>query len=206
MLDNINLNTVQNLDLTTAKIKKGQFTHCYIFNEQPFVVLHSIDILKECQALWMYNHEENPHLPTIKRIHHEWYVMPKYSPLTAKHKTAYAQYKKMVALQYKFDIPFRSNYYICMKYAQAVKTEIDENVGNALEELLDNGINATDAFCLDLKKVNFSVDENGNLILRDVLADRKCVYPSPVMISSKVLLKIVCGDDQKEVNRISNVG
>lgn len=195
MLDNITLELVQNLDLRQATVKKGQFTHCYIFDDQPFVILHSIDILKECLALWS-NFENNPHLPQIKRLRHEWFVMPKYAQLTAKHKTAWQQYKAIEKMHHRYITNRHYNYDVCLGFAQDVKNTVDIALGEAFEELINNGINATDNFLLDFKKVNFSVDNNGYLVLRDVLADKnKIGMRNFETIGAKVLYNMYDDDE-----------
>lgn len=197
----LDITTIQakQIDLTKAlKKSHGQMTHCYLFDE--FVVLNSIDIIKEVIALYMNDRENNPHIPKINRIYSQWYVMPKYQPLTKKHKKAYAQYKKFVELLYNFDAyndtiyEWRKgidNYNECIEFAQIVKTEIDMELGIAVEKLLNVAINATGRFIFDVKKVNFSVDSEGNLVLRDILVDLRDVLPRRNFVQRKVATQII---------------
>lgn len=192
----LDITTIQakQIDLTQAlKKKHGQLTHCYLFDE--FVVLNSIDIIKEVIALYMNDRENNPHIPEINRIHSQWYVMPKYQPLTKKHKKAYAQYEKFVELLYNFDTyndsRGKDNYNECIAFAQIVKTEIDMELGIAVEKLINIAINATGRFIFDVKKVNFSVDSEGNLVLRDILVNLRDIFPRRNFIQRKVATQII---------------
>jgi len=167
-----------------VKVKTGQFTHCYIHPNYNYVIMHSDDLLKECYSLWL--HEENPHLPEIARIAPYWFIMPKYKNLTKRHKKAYAQYKQLMALSYKMQLTrskSRYNYDLIGKFIDVVHTEINETLAEGLQALLDCATNATSNFCFDRKQENYSVDNDGNLILRDIYADldkvytRKCLPP-----------------------------
>lgn len=164
--------------LSAVKVKHGQFSHCFFFSHGQYVVLNSIDVVKECFAAWL-NFNDNPHLPEIHRIDYNWYVMPQYKNLTAKSKKAYKQFAQLDFLlsTHSAEIygpyyrPLHNNYNECIQFAELVKTEVDEKVGEALEILIMQASNATGLICLDFKKENFSVRDTGELILRDVIAD-----------------------------------
>lgn len=163
------------IDLTLAeKVSKGLFTNAYIFND--YVVLQSNCIVKECLAI--FNHSNNRHLPKIKRLYNDWYIMPKYQPLKASNKKAYTQYKFMLELLEKYykllygTVSNKKyyNYDICCAFADELK-KYDRSLGNAFQSILDTACNGTNFLLLDFAKVNFSVDDKGVLILRDILAD-----------------------------------
>lgn len=161
-----------------VKVKQGLFTHCYIHPDYDYVILHSDDLIKESMALF-FHPDDTTHLPEIKQISNEWYVMPKYQKLTSKHKKAYAQYKLMLKIYRQsnlFHYGKHYNYDLMEKYVENV-TNIDETLGNAVGELLYAVSNCTSYVTLDvLDKDNFSVDNDGNLILRDIFADtRRCI-------------------------------
>lgn len=156
------------------KVSKGLFTNAYIFND--YVVLQSNCIVKECLAI--FNHSNNRHLPKIKRLHNDWYIMPKYAPLKAKNKKAYTQFKFMRKLLEKYYTRLYGNiwnkkyynYDVCCTFADELK-KYDRSLGNAFQSILDTACNGTGFLFLDFAKVNFSVDGNGVLILRDIFAD-----------------------------------
>lgn len=190
MLDNINITSI---NLKTAKILKGQFTNCYIWKSKPYIILHSIDILKECMSQWL--DFDNPHIPEIKRIDCQWYIMPKYKPVESN-IDAYKLACEINNLQNYCGINFypkgkRYNYDKMTDFAEVLRKKVSESIADGFLAVLESCTNGTSEFTLDLKMENFSVDNNGNLILRDILARRKdCLGNYPPVMCSRVFRKI----------------
>ena len=154
-------------------IKRGRFTHCYLFHN--YAVLYSIDILKECSALYSFTtHDDNPHLPEIDRFDglDKWYIMPRYLPLTKQHTKAWQQYRALQKLLNVHRSMFFENprYTIdkCYKFAEIVK-QYDEKLGEALSAIVDNVSNGSSNLMFEFPKSNLAVDNDGNLILLDVI-------------------------------------
>ena len=157
-------------------IKRGRFTHCYLFHN--YAVLYSIDILKECSALYSFTtHDDNPHLPEIDRFDglDKWYIMPRYLPLTKQHTKAWQQYRALQKLLNVHRSMFFENprYTIdkCYKFAEIVK-QYDEKLGEALSAIVDNVSNGSSNLMFEFPKSNLAVDNDGNLILLDVIFNR----------------------------------
>lgn len=154
-----------------TKHNRGAFTRCYRNPNFDYVILYSVDMLKEVYSLWLKQYDENgknKHLPEIERIGQNWYIMPKYRPLSPKYKKAWEQYRKLVntAANYRFYNP-GYNYHLHVKFAEQYRN-IDENISYAMLTLLNCASNATGELYFDDQQANFSVDNDGNLILRDL--------------------------------------
>lgn len=174
MYETYNIN-FEALDLTRAKVKRGSFTTAYIFNN--LVVLQSNCIIKDCLSHFS-NSDKNKYCPDITAIGNNWYIMPRYKALTKKHKKAYEQFQLLCELKNKYDKFLYSqcsqktqyNYDVYQKIIAELQTK-DEKLANALNYILNIAANGSQYLHFDLQQVNFSVDNDGNLILRDIFAD-----------------------------------
>lgn len=156
-------------------VKTGQFTKATIDGNK--VTLQSICPLKESMAFFL-NSEENKHLPTIERIDHLTYVMPYYAPLTSKHTIAWKQYKRLLTALNNRQAEIREGYKkgYNVEIASSIANEIQDEfplLAEAIRELTYAVSNYTTYLAYDFKKANFSVDGDGNLILRDIYADMR---------------------------------
>ena len=157
-------------------IKRGRFTHCYLFHN--YAILYSIDILKECSALYSFaTYADNPHLPEIDCFDglDKWYIMPKYFPLTKEYPKAWQQYRALQKLLSVHRLMFLENLNYttdkCYKFAEIVK-DYDEKLGEALYAIVDNVSNGSSNLMFEFPKSNLAVDNDGNLILLDVIFNR----------------------------------
>jgi len=167
----------QTVNLQSAEaVKRGQFTHCYLFHN--YAILYSIDILKECAACYSFmEYADNPHLPEIDMFDDldNWYIMPRYLPLTKAYPKAWQQYRMLQKLLNVHHHLFMENLnysvHICYEFANIVKT-YDEKLGEALSAIVDNVSNGSDNLMFEFQKRNLAVDNDGNLILLDVIFNR----------------------------------
>lgn len=180
----------QTVDLKNAEsVKRGQFTHCYLFHN--YAILYSIDILKECVALYNFSADDNnPHLPQIDTFDdlNNWYIMPRYLPLEKQHTKAWAQYRMLQKLLNVHRHLFMQNLYytthICYNFADVVRN-YDEKLGEALSAIVDNVSNGSDNLGFEFQKYNLAVDNDGNLILLDVIFNRNYLREG-VRLSAKL--------------------
>lgn len=147
--------------------KRGRFTKAVI--EENTVTLFSLCGIKEALALYL---PSGKHLPEIARKQNYVYVMPYYQPLTAKSKTAWKQYKQLCGLKSKYSNELRKGYR--QQYTGDVLCELCSELSNfpELQEAFDTLLSVASNFASDLvpdfSKSNFSVDSEGNLVLRDI--------------------------------------
>lgn len=187
MQTQLNRHTV---DLKSAEsVKRGRFTHCYMFHN--YAILYSIDILKECSALYSFTeYADNPHLPEIDFFDglNNWYIMPKYFPLTKEYPKAWQQYRALQKLlSVHRDMFFENLNYTtdkCYKFAEIVK-DYDEKLGEALAAIVDNVSNGSDNLMFEFQNRNLAVDNDGNLILLDVIFNRDYLFKG-VRLSAKL--------------------
>ena len=155
-----------------TNIKRGRFTKAIIDTENKTVILQSICRLKEAMALWMYR-DGNPHLPEIKRIAEYKYVMPLYKNLTKRDKRAWKDFEEITAIKNNYYSEYfrgqRNNFThdVLLLVANDLQ-KVNPLLADAFHELINCASNYSGFICMDFSKQNFSVDDNGNLILRDI--------------------------------------
>lgn len=160
---------------------KGRFSKVYEVESDPdHVYIVSNDWAKHMLTDTWARRGESAHLPEIekagtlegKKDDYTIFKMKRYSPLTAKHKEAWKVYRQLVKIA---DEIFRANSWQYRreldKIAHLIASDerLPENIREALQFLLFYATNYHENYYLDLTKSNFSVDENGVLILRDVV-------------------------------------
>ena len=151
------------------KIKRGFFTKTFIFEEKEAILL-SFRPIKECISLWM--HEQNKHLPEIKRIADYTYKMPVYKTLTKKDKLAYEQYQYIldcastISTELSKTKKKRDPYSVLFNQFIPLIAEKYPNLANAFDAILDVAINYSSNIGCDFHQKNFSV-KDGELVIRD---------------------------------------
>lgn len=179
---------------TTIKadyLGKGMFCNAFKGTDNKVYLLikqykDDFDYSKEAIAQWADS--DNKHIPEIESYGqftisgNEYLVfrMPFYFPLTSKHKEAWKVFK---ALKKAFNahsfaynpVPFhaRANN---EGYEVIERAEIGQEYKDALQSILNSGSNYGIEYGLEFSKVNLSVNENGDLIFRDVLFNALLCY------------------------------
>jgi hypothetical protein len=150
---------------------KGMFSKAYRIGEK--VIVLTSDMSKECIAIFCQG--ENPHIPKMERLDDingkDCYLMPYYKPLKASEKEAWKQYK---ALKEAIDsVPYqeRQKYTCFAGYKKAILDcpSISWNLKEACLCIVENMQSYTDCIFLEISPRNAKVDENGKLILLDIV-------------------------------------
>ncbi len=190
----------------TERIGKGQFCEAFRDGYDVYLFMNQSRFCpgKEALALWC---EKSPHLPSmtnegevstssLKGV--TWYTVYKTSfteKLTAKHKTAWKQYKilksawenartnllvsktKVLATLGKNslrEIPFS---YMLEEFLEILRSCADfpSSLIDAIEDLGNAASNYGDSMYFEFSPRNLGVTEDGVLVLRDILFDREKV-------------------------------
>lgn len=177
-----------------GNVKRGRFTKATLNTNDNTVTLASICNLKEAMALYL-DSDENSHLPQIERIDAYVYTMPLYASLTKNSTLAWAQYKFINKVKEDMQDELseanyrRYNFDIALKFADKVK-EVYPTLGEAITALVENSANYTQFLCFDFGKRNFSVDSEGNLILRDIFCDMEQLRDDTQVFSERLFRKL----------------
>jgi hypothetical protein len=166
------------LDIEADFIGKGLFCHAFKGDDSRVYLLvkqsqNDFDYSKEAINNW--GDSENPHMPeiesfgqfTFKGAEYIVFSMPFYEPLTAKHKTAWAQFKTLQKAFYSLGWGDNRTFYN-RSFALVDSLEAG-SIKEALQSILDAGSNYGPEYGLEFSKQNMSVNKEGVLILRDVL-------------------------------------
>jgi len=161
-------------------IGKGRFTKVYNHEDSALVYVVSSCVFKECNAFgWLPEGLGYAYFPTIERI--AWaiddkgnslYTMQKYPKLTSPKKQlnsmAYATYKTLRDVFHAF-IGIQK---IWDKQKKLESLTLDIALKNFLVEVLDATTNHSDSACFEISPRNVSYDDEGNLVLLDVIFKR----------------------------------
>jgi hypothetical protein len=145
-------------------IGQGLFCKAYR-NGATVYLLCKGDYSKECLSLFC--DLDLPHMPQIVRhediAEYQVFSMPYYNPLTKK------EYPKAFALWRTLPSKF-VGYDAALAYVE--NCDNPQTLREAIQNLIDNFANYAqpESMLLEFNKVNVSVDNAGNLILRDCLA------------------------------------
>lgn len=163
------LNTVLN---KKNFLGKGLFSKAYRVGDE--VIIVTLDPAKECLALFTVENIHLPELTTLEDIGEKRaYKMLYYEALTAQHKEAWEQYKllKKVIDTVRYNHPGK---YKCYEvYRELVNTceGLKESIKEAVNSLLDGMANYTENVFIEVSPRNLKVNENGELILLDIIGD-----------------------------------
>lgn len=151
-------------------IGKGLFSKAYRVENTVYLLTQG-DYSKECIALFA----RGQHIPVITRHEdieegramYQVFSMPFYQPMRKKHSKAWKQWAflKQVCV-----VP--GGYFEVREWLDSdrVKLELEPTVWDALDQMIEAFSNYdSESMGLEFNKVNVSVDEKGELILRDVL-------------------------------------
>jgi len=168
-------------EIQVEKIGKGMFWTAYQEKNSNNVFLvgkANNDYSKEAVALWC---SELKHIPKLERVYRDEdteIFKTVYTPgLKAKDRDAWSDYKKLRGLWENYLTenlsPTRLQF-----VAQNFRTVLDdadikESLKEALEEMIEAVSNYDGEWLLEFAPRNLGVDEEGNLILLDILYDRK---------------------------------
>lgn len=162
------------------RIGKGWYSTAWKNGSNVYVQTHEDDNAKE-----LLSHLDYPHLPKVEYLAHagiyRWYRLPLYSKLTAAHKKAWADYKRLKTLHYEaFAAEMRGsgrdeldpqavNYHL----AELVENVPDlHRLGESIRALADACINYGRGWYIEpFQARNCAVDAGGELILLDPVYD-----------------------------------
>ena len=173
--------------VSLERIGKGMFATVYRDRGDPSKVWIFVDDrAHQKQILWMLRGEaeDNPHLPSVERMGYTKdqtvYRMPFYRKLTkASAPRAWADYQairrclgSLPPLDNTYDGYDRSYRAVeCVKNADVVSDELVE----ALELLRDTAADYGSSYAMEISPRNLAVDEQGNLVLLDLMYDAELV-------------------------------
>lgn len=156
-------------------IGKGSFSKAYLVQDKVYIINYNDDPSKECLAMFCQGYSK--HIPVIEYLGHtnkgkQVFSMPYYKKLTTKHKTAWAQGKEI--RQYLVRAPYNPSlkkpwlyHEWILKNLEALNVPIE--LKEAISTIVENAKNYGDDCLLEANKANLGVDNDGNLILRDIL-------------------------------------
>lgn len=157
-------------EIETTYLGKGLFCKAYRAQEKVFLLCQG-DYSKEGLALFV--DQSLTHIPTIERHEdlgdYQVFSMPYYHKLSKKEfPRAYAQWKKLPnTLAGPTEIE---------AFINKLRNEGEESLATALSALYDAFQNyCYSTMLMEFQKVNVSVDNQGELILRDCLASRESI-------------------------------
>ena len=149
---------------------KGLFSKAYIVQTSngPYVLLYSTDYIKEVLAL--YADKSNPHVPKIWRYDTNIYLMPYYRPLTLKYRVAWKEYRTLEKLWKRAKYKSIIGYQAIEEFISLCKLSphISKNIVAALQEIYDVSLNYGQDILFEIAPRNLGVNNNGQLILRDI--------------------------------------
>jgi hypothetical protein len=174
------------ITLNARFLGEGLFAKCYLAEDSKvysFVssnATREVDYSKMAVAEWADS--DNPHIPEITKNgeydtgadYGNIYSMPFYNNLNASYKVAWRQFKHIMkvwdSMFWEFrNSPYDKNYEFINRLREA--GELPESIIDAFESIMNACANYGSEYGFDLGKVNFSVDNDGNLILRDVICN-----------------------------------
>jgi hypothetical protein len=149
---------------------KGLFSTAYRFGDT-VILLTDGDSSKE--AISLFADQSLKHMPQIKR-HEDWkqyqvFTMPYYRPLTKKEfPKAYATWKLLPSLLSKGEH--------ILAWIDNEENGLPVELAEAMRELANCFANYNwDTMFMEFNKANVSVDQNGELVLRDCLGSDESV-------------------------------
>lgn len=181
---------IKNIVINSEKIAAeflgaGSFSTAYKYNEDVYIYTkvgnNNTDYSKMAIAEWA--DLDNQHMPQIEKIdsnddNYYLYRMPFYYPLTAKSCKAWNEYKKLKSAWYNSsDNRFgyiRNQNIINECYNQ----NVDSSIIDALESINNACTNYDDCYFFEFSPRNLAIDESGNLILLDVIFNKKALLES----------------------------
>ena len=171
------------LDIEADYLGKGLFCTAFEGDDGQVYLLvkqnqGDFDYSKEAISNW--GDQENAHIPqidmfgqyTFKGVEYLVFRMPFYEPLTAKHKTAWAQYQALRTAysEARFNNMGRPFHEIAQNLGFDFVSKLEDGpIKSALDSILSAGSNYGVEYGLEFSKQNLSVNKEGVLILRDVL-------------------------------------
>lgn len=179
------------VDGQTVKIKKigkGTFSSIYFGDDNMVYAMvstnsHEIDYSKEAVA--QFADHDNKHVPQIEVIENEYYFgklgyvniyrMPKYNKLSGENlqtvNKIIAAYKKVINECYRCKAYELSN-----KIIEAINSlQIADTLKDAIQEIYDASCNYSDSYMIEFAKRNIMQDDNGNIILLDIIFNQKAL-------------------------------
>ena len=156
-------------------LNKGAFSKAYKINEK--VVIRSSDIAKECLAMFCQD-ERNKHIPKTSCLddinNFSVYEMPFYNPLKASSKLAWSHYKELKKTLDEMPYDECIQYACFNNYIKRFKAcNVPEELKQALIILISEMMNYSDNIFVEFSPRNLKVDNEGNLILLDIIGDSK---------------------------------
>lgn len=166
--------TIDGKTVTGEFIGKGLFSKAYRVGDMVFLLCQG-DYSKECLAL--FADQRLKHVPTIKRHEdigdNQVFSMPYYRKLTKKdYPQAFAQWR---TLQNKLGIAAIGPKAI-ESLIERLRVQGEESLADAVSNMYEAFQNyAYHSMVFEFQKVNVSVNDQGELILRDCLADSESI-------------------------------
>jgi len=175
--------------LEARYLGRGSFSICFESGGMVYsFVKHGIketDYSKEIISEWV--NKENPHIPEIQKIGNMEsdngiiYQCPLYKPLTSKNRIAWSQFKIVESIwnELRFSFSHRTTpaYIQNQNIIESVKNNasIPKSLIEALQDINDSAMNYGNHYYFEFAKRNLCVDEDGNLILLDVIFNKNAL-------------------------------
>jgi len=182
--------TVNGERIRAEYLGKGHFSTGYRVGDLVYLFTKD-DPLKEATT-----HMSGVHVPIVKYVDYtsnrngdeiEIYTMPYYENITAAHKTAWAIFRILTSLlrdsnteiiQEQGWLKFnrkRDNYKVFARLVEKAEQDnrIPDSVVDSLDRMYSWAINYGESVGIEMGKRNIGVDNEGNIIFRDVLYDAR---------------------------------
>lgn len=178
-------------EVPVSYLGAGHWCKAYLMEDGRVLLRCNGDFMKECIKLFTH---ELPHEPKLERAW-DWesatsdeqvWIMPFYRTITAKDKAAWAIMKELERA--RMDV-FHAKMHECLwvkheriewygidMMNQAIdKANVPEDVKEALQDMADAASSYGQSIFFEFAPRNIGVDENGQIIFRDILFDMEKV-------------------------------
>ena len=175
---------LRNEKIEATYIGSGRHAKAYRVKDDVFLFVRDC-LMKEAIA-----GIEHPHVPVLKHVENKnevgiW-MMPFYEPLTAKNRAAWSQYRELKRCaseavprvinsnpkMHHADLGYMMARHVCEN------ADVNATLRSALDEMIEKAKDYGEGISFEFDKRNLGIDEEGRLVLRDVLYDRRLICES----------------------------
>lgn len=183
---------IDDVSMEAEYLGKGHYTTAYLVGTTVYCFTVEDEYMKDVICDWC---DDMTHIPKItshddvciKEKYFKVYSMPYYRDITKNDKAAWAIYKTLKSVGettfIRFNKPLRYNgLYFFQHVINELKGKVPESVILALSEMLNAACNFGFGVTIEFGKRNIGVDDNGNIIFRDILFDAEKLYKERVCV------------------------
>lgn len=167
-----------NRTMEVKYLGKGMFSKAYLSGSVVYVINYREDPSKECLALFCQ--DLSVHIPKVKYLGYngkdqQCFIMPYYAKLRVSHKEAWRQGK--VLRKYIQSIqPYNTKDRFISIFLDGLNgLPLPDYLIEALETIANNSMNYGEDGSIECNPGNLGIDEEENLVLRDILCFRSSI-------------------------------